>query len=390
MRKSHVLVVLLALVACKKSETSGQGAKGSDGVAPVKLPPPKKIEGPSVSPVVTNSVTFVAPKDAAWWGEMNFACYRAVMSLSGTKTPGEAFEKLSPNVIPAMTAMGVDLGRDLAAMGAFDCNGSPCMYVAATLDHPEKMGEMLKILSPAAPPKDLGKGHYTLETPGVNGPRTVHVRAIPIQWAGDLPDDRWSQEQGRANYVVFIGGIDGKNVDLDPLASVADAGTGLAKVKDAEAVLADTHGRCILGAVGPRDFLPGFKIEKARFAIGAPETAEADALMKMMGSRRSMDVQVELALAPAPTATDVDGWIAMGKGYLGNLAGTMRGQFAGQGGLMEVYFDMISLIGTKAFRHDLKGNAVRFSWRTDRVPQADLTELEHRLEGVLGATGQAP
>ena len=384
----HVLVVVLALVACKKSETSG--TTGSDGVAPAKLPPPKKIDGPSVGPVVTNSVTFVTPKAAAWWGEMNFACYRAVMSLSGTKTPGEAFEKLSPTVVPAMTAGGIDLGRDLAAIGGYDCGGSPCMYVAANLAHPEKMGEVLKILAPGTPPKDLGKGHYQLETPGANGPRTIHIRVVPIQWAGDLPTDKWSQESGKATHVVFIGGIDGKNADLDPLASLADQATGLAKVKDTEAVLADTHGRCIIGAVGPRDFLPGFKIEKARFAVGAPETAEADALMKLMGSKRSMDVQVELALSPAPTATDVEGWITMGKMYLGNMGESVRGQFAGQGGLMDIYFDMITIIGTKAFRHDLKGNAVRVSWRTDRVPQADLSDLERRLEAAVGPGGLTP
>ncbi len=384
----HVLVVVLALVGCKKSETSG--ATGSDGVAPVKLPPPKKIDGPSVGPVVTHSVTFVAPNSAAWWGEMNFACYRAVMSLTGTKTAGEAFEKLSPNVIPAMTAGGIDLGRDLAAIGGYDCGGSPCMYVAANLAHPEKMAEVLKLLVPASPPKDLGKGHYQIESPGVNGPRTIHVRVVPIQWAGDLPDDRWSQESGKATHVVFIGGIDGKNADLDPLASIADAAVGLAKVKETEAVLADTHGRCIIGAVGPRDFLPGFKIEKARFAVGAPETAEADPLMKLMGSKRSLDVQVELALAPAPTAAVVDGWITMGKMYIGNIGDSVRGQFAGQGALMDVYFDMISLLGTKAFRHDLKGNAVRFSWRTDRVPSTDLSELESRLQAAVGPGGLAP
>ncbi len=387
----HVLVVALVLVGCKKSETSvTTGSAGSNGIAPAKAPPTKKFDGPSVSPVVTNSVTFVAPKGATWWGEMNFACYRAVMSLSGTAKAGEAFEKLSPNVIPAMAAGGIDLGRDLAAVGGFDCGGSPCMYVAANIAHPEKMGEVLKILAPASPPKDLGKGHYQLETPGANGPRTIHVRVVPIQWEGDLPDDRWSQESGKATHVVFIGGIDGKNVDLDPLVSLTDGATGFAMVKETEAVLSDTHGRFIIGAVGARDFLPGFRIDKARFAVGAPGTDTPDALMKLMSSHRSMDVQVELALSPAPSATDVDGWIAMAKGYIGNMAAGMRTQFAGQGGLMDVYFDMLTLLGTKSFRHDLKGNAVRFSWRSDRVPAGDLTDLEHRLEAAVGPGGLTP
>ncbi|CAN5852700.1 hypothetical protein BH11MYX3_BH11MYX3_04410 [soil metagenome] len=378
MRMGSLLVVALVVVGCKSKD--GEPGPGS---AVTKLPPVKKIEGPSITPILTSSVTFVAPKDGGWWGELNFACYRAVMGLTGTKRPGEAFEKLSPNVVPAMAAAGIDLGRDLSAIGAFDCGGSPCFYVAAHLEHPEKMAEVLRILIPASPPKDLGKGHYQLDTPGTKGPRTIHVRVVPIQWGPELPDDRWSQEAGKATYVVFIGGIDGKNVDLDPLASIADAPTALAKVKDAESTVADAHGRCILGAVGPRDFQPGFKLDKARFAVAAPEGAANDALMRMMSSRRTLDVEVELTLSPAPTAADADGWIAQGKTFLGGIGDSIRGQFAGQGALMDIYFDMLTMIGTKAFRHELKGNALRFSWRTDRIPSADLADLERRLEAVM-------
>lgn len=378
-----VFASVLALGACKSKDTGGSG--GSGGSAEPVLPARPKVDGPSVTPTITSAVTFVTPKSAAWWGEMNFACYRAVMSLTGTKRAGEAFEKLSPNVVPAMAAAGIDLGRDMAAIGAFDCGGSPCMYVVGRLDHPEKMGEVLKVLLPESPPKDLGKGHYQFETPGVRGPRTVHVRVVPLQWTGDVPDDRWSHESGQATHVVFLGGIDGKNVDLDPLAALADPKTALATVKEAEGVVADTHGRCILGAVGPREFLPGFSLEHARFAVVAPEGGNAnDGLMALMGSKRTLDVEVELTLKPAPTAADVDGWIAQGRAFLGGIGDSVRGQFAGQGDLMDVYFDMLTLIGTKAFRHDLKGNVLRFSWRTDRVPASDLTSIEKRLQAVMG------
>jgi hypothetical protein len=384
MRSVLVVASLLVFGACKSKQEKA-GPAEAERSETVKLPPPKKIDGPSVSPVLTSAVTFVVPKTAAWWGEMNFSCYRAVMGLTGTKTPGEAFEKLSPNVIPAMKAAGIDLGRDLAGMGGFDCGGSPCMYVVGTIAQPEKMGEVLRILIPNSPPKDLGKGHYQLETPGVRGPRTVHVRVVPIQWGPELPGDRWSQEQGKATHVVFLGGIDGKNVDLDPLAAVADPATALAKVKEAEAVVANPDGRCILGAVGPRDFVPGFKLDKARFAVAAPEGDGDDALMKLMGSRRTLDVQVELTLTPAPTPEQVDTWVQQGKMYLGGIGDSVRGQFAGQGDLMDIYFDMLSMIGTKAFRHELKGNVLRFSWRTDRIPSSDLSALEKRLEAVMGA-----
>ncbi len=382
MRKTWVVVIAAALAAgaCKSKEAAPTG-----GSAQPALPAPKKIDGPSVSPTLTSAVTFVTPKGAAWWGEMNFACYRAVMSLTGTKRAGEAFERLSPNVVPAMTAAGIDLGRDMAAVGAFDCGGSPCMYVVGRLDHPEKMGEVLKTLMPSAPAKDLGKGHYQLETPGVRGPRTLHVRVVPIQWGADVPEDRWSREAGQATHVVFLGGIDGKNVDLDPLASVADPQSALATVKAAEGVVADPNGRCILGTVGPRDFLPGYKLERARFGVVAPERDGAnDGLMNLMGSKRTLDVEVELTLSPAPTPAEVDAWIAQGKAYLGGIGDSVRGQFAGQGDLMDVYFDMITVIGTKSFRHELKGNVLTFSWRSDRVPAADLSSIEKRLQAVMG------
>lgn len=377
MRMRCLLLVALVLAGCK--------SKDSEPAAVAKLPAVKNIDGPSITPILTNGVTFLAPKTASWWGELNFACYRAVIGLTGTKRPGEAFEKLSPNVVPAMEAAGIDLGRDLSAIGAFDCGGSPCFYIAAHLEHPEKMGEVLKILIPATPPKDLGKGHYQLETPGANGPRTIHVRVVPIQWGPELPDDRWSQEAGKATYVIFIGGIDGKYVDLDPLASIADAQTALVTVKDAEATIADSHGRCMLGAVGPREFQPGFKLERARFAVVAAEGAISDALMSMMSSRRTLDVEVDLALSPAPTPADADGWIAQGKLFLGGIGDNVRAQFAGQGALMDIYFEILTMIGTKAFRHEIKGNALRFSWRTDRIPSADLVDLERRLQAAMGS-----
>ena len=380
MRMTPVLMVaVLAVAGCKNKDQAPAGGTAEKSA----VTPPKKIDGPSVSPVITSGVTFVAPKDAAWWGEMNFACYRAVMSMSGTKRAGEAFEQLSPNVKPAMDAAGIDLGRDLAGVGAFDCNGSPCIYVAAHLDHPEKLGEVLKALVPGAPPKDLGKGHYQIETVGVAGPRTVHVRIVPIQWGTNTPDDAWSQEAARATHIVFLGGIDGSNKDLDPMAGLADAQLALAKVKEAEGVVADAHGRCMLGLVGKRAFQPGFQLEHARFAVAAPE-GNGDALMGLMGSKRTLDVQVELTLTPAPSAVDADGWIAQGKLFLAGIGESVRGQFAGQGGLMDVYFDMLTLIGTKAFRHELKDNSLRFSWRTDRVPASDLKDLERRLEAAMG------
>jgi hypothetical protein len=390
MRRSWLLLSLVVVVVgCSKKkqedtkrdpEKVAATKKSDDGPPP---PGPKKIDGPSVSPVKSESVAFVVPKaDTKWWGEMNFSCYRAAMSLTGTRTAGEAFEKLSPNVIPAMQKADIDLGRDMAAMGAFDCGGSPCLYVAATLTKPEKMPDVLSTLLPTSNPKQVSPGHYTLETAGMTGTRTIHVRVIPIQWSAAPSGDAWNTEAGRATHVVFIGGVDGKNADIDPLTVLADAQSAPDVVKDAEAVLADAHGRCILGRVAANDFQPGFKLDRARFALAAPP-GNGDALMKLLDSNRTMEMTVELFLSPAPKDKDVKKWIAQGKSYLGNIATPLKMQFAGNP-MLDVYFDMLSLLGERGFKYELKDKSLRFTWRTDRVPASDLQALEARFQALGG------
>src|SRR5204863_9818071 len=118
--------------------------------APAERPEP----GPRVTPVQvgsTRSVAFVVPARARWWGELSFSCYRAAMSLTGTRSAGEAFERISPTVPSAMAAGGIDLGADLAALGIFECGGSPCLYVAAHLAKPERMPDVLAKLLPGVP-----------------------------------------------------------------------------------------------------------------------------------------------------------------------------------------------------------------------------------------------
>jgi hypothetical protein len=384
MRRSLLLLSLVLVVGCKKkqdeahqSPTPEAKPRKDDG------PAPKKIDGPAVTPVKSESVAFVVPKaDAKWWGEMNFSCYRSAMSLTGTKTAGEAFEKLSPNVIPAMAKADIDLGRDMAAMGAFDCGGSPCLYVAATLTKPEKMPDVLATLLPATQPKTVSPGHYTLDTPGMHGTRTIHVRVVPIQWAAAPTGDSWNTEAGRATHVVFIGGVDGKNADVDPLTALADAQSAPGVVKDAEAVLGDAHSRCILGRVGPNDFQPGFKLDRARYALAAP-SGKGDPLMKLLDSSRTVELTVELFLTPAPKDADVKKWISQGRAYLANIATPLKMQFAGNP-MLDVYFDMLSLLGDRGFQYELKDKSLRFTWRTDRVPASDLMALEARFQALQG------
>jgi hypothetical protein len=386
MRLVRAAVLSMCLLACKGKERP-PGDPPAPPTAPV-APTKAKPSGPAITPVISNSVTFVVPKSTSWWGEFQFACYRAVMSLTGKRDAGDAFDNLSPTVPEAMRAGGIDLGRDLAGMGMFECGGSPCIYVAATLAQPEKMKDVLDKLIPGTTATVVAPGHYTLGTASTvnpSGTRTIHVRVVPLDWsATKVPDDAWSKEAARATHVVFIGGVDGKDNDVDPMTLLADAATGAAHVKDAESVLGgETRNRCMAGIVGPRDFQPGFKLERALFAMAAPPAAKPDAMMTMLESQKTLDVEVDLQLAPAPTNAKAQEWIRMGKMFLGGIGANVRGQFAGQDDAMNVYFDMLSLIGEKAFSHAVKGSSLRFSWRTDRIPKSDLQALETRLQSVL-------
>lgn len=384
MQRSWVWVaIVVAVVACSKKQDKAPPAveKGSAKVE-AEAAPPKKIDGPSVTPVKTESIAFVVPKDSKFWGEMSFACYRAAMSLTGTRTAGEAFEKMSPTVPAAMRAGDIDLGRDMAALGGFECNGSPCLYVAATLNKPELMGKVLETLLPGTPQKMIAPNHYTIDTKGMKGTRTIHVRVVPIQWAAKPTGDTWVTESGRATHVVFIGGVDGKNADVDPVTLLADAPTALAHVKDAEGVLSDARGRCILGRVGATDFQPGFALDHGRFAMSAAPGKD-DALMAMLESKRTLDLTVELTLSPAPKDVDAAKWIAQGHAWASNIAAPIRAQFAGNP-MLDAYIDMLALLGDRGFKHEIAGKALKLSWRTDRVPRADLDALEKRFGALLG------
>ncbi|MBA3503616.1 MAG: hypothetical protein H0T65_24855 [Deltaproteobacteria bacterium] len=377
MQRCWLLIAVVVLGACDKKPEPPPSVD-----QPVVAPKPT---GPSVTPVKTESVAYVVPKpDTKWWGEVNMSCYRAAMSLTGKTSATEAFEKISPTVKDAMAAGDIDIGRDLAAIGAMDCGGTPCLYVAATLPHPEKMAEVLSKLLPNMPQKTVANGHYTIDTPGMQGTRVIHVRVVPLSWTAKPAGDAWNVEAARATHVVFIGGVDGKNQDVDPLPLLADPRSALASVADAETVVGDAHSRCIVGRVGPTEFQPGYQLDRARFALAAP-AGKGDPLMTLIDSQRTLDFTVELDLTPAAKEADVKNWIKAGRQWMSNIGAPMRQQFAGNP-MLDVYFDMFALLGDRGFAYELKGKSLRFTWRTDRVPAKELAALEKRFEAVMGTT----
>jgi hypothetical protein len=375
------LVVVVALVACKDKSID----KVSTAETVATTPGPK-IDGPSVTPIVTSSIAFAFPKDAPWWGEMSFSCYAAAIRLQPGNDPSSAFTAISPMVAPALDAADIDLNHDLAAVGVWGCGDGACAYIALTLRHPDRLKNMLAKLVPGATPNQVGKDHFTVESPGAQGPRTLHLQAVPIAWPKEVPADRWSTDAARATHVVFITGLYGKSTEIDPLAALADPATAAARIKDAEGVVSDAHGRCVVGVVGKHDFQPGYGLTRARFALAAPETG-GDPLTNLMGSRRSLEFAVELALDPAPTEAVFGKWNAQARAWLRETMAPVRAQFAAQGPVVDVMFDLAALLGDRGFKHEIKGNALAMSWRTDRVPTSDLAALETRMQAAMKAAG---
>jgi hypothetical protein len=149
-------------------------------------------------------------------------------------------------------------------------------------------------------------------------------------------------------------------------------------------VLADAHGRCLVGRVGKHAFQPGFELDHARFALAAPD-GKADALTRMLGSQRTIDVEVELALSPVPTEAVVGKWIDQARGFVAAAVAPVHQQLASQGEMVELLFEVGGVLGDRGFLHKIKDKALILSWRTDRIPERDLAEYDARLQRLTGS-----
>lgn len=372
----RIWVVLALVMACKQSAPEPGKGSGSGSAAPA---PTKPHVAGTIAPIVTKSVTFFAPKDVPWWGEMSFACYAAAIRLQPGSLPSAAFTQVSPLIAPALAAADIDLDRDVAAIGAFGCGDGFCMYSALELRHPEKLPAMLSTMLPGAKQTQVDKLHYTVEAPGPKGPRTVHFTAIPLSWETPLPSDPWAKDAAHATHLLIVSGLFGDDKPLDPLAL---AEGGLARVQDVEGVVADPGGMCIRGRVGNREFQPGYKLDHARFAMTLPDGA-SDPLMKLVGSTRTMDVEVELALDPAPTEAAAAKWIAEARTWMSTTMDPVRASLAAQGPMVDAMFDVARLVGTKGFTHTIKGSSFLLSWRTSRISSSDLASVESKLSAFV-------
>ncbi|MEO8548951.1 MAG: hypothetical protein ABI678_03235, partial [Kofleriaceae bacterium] len=201
----------------------------------------------------------------------------------------------------------------------------------------------------------------------------------PLGWESEVPTDPWAKDAARATHLLVVSGLFGDAKPLDPLAL---AEGGLARVQDVEAVAPDPGGMCIRGRVGNREFQPGYKLDHARFAMALPDGA-SDPLMKLVGSTRTMDVEVELALDPAPTEAVTAKWIADARTWMASTLDPVRASFAAQGPMVDAMFDVASLVGTKGFTHTIKGSSLLLSWRTSRISSSDLASVEAKLSAFV-------
>ncbi len=391
MTRRIAIVALFLSVSCGKKDSADKASgdtvsadtvsankKSGDTVARE----PTVVEGPSVVPVVTNTITFVTPKPGVTWAEMAFPCYRAAIELEPGTSVAAPFYQASPMVQPALAAAGIDIERgDMAALGGWDCGGTACLYIAANLRQPDKLAAMVAMIAPQA--KQPGPLHWTFEAPGVNGKRTIHIRAVPIQWGNSVPNDPWSKAMAEATHVIFVTGLSG-GADAEPLATLVTGDAATERVKSAEAVLSDTRGRCVVGTTGTSDFKPGFELESSRFAMAAPP-AKTDHLAKLVGSNKTLDVEIELTLSAPAGEKDVQRWIEEARMWAAGIAGPIRMQFAGQGQMVQTLFDAAALIANEGFRHELDDKLLRLSWRTDRIERSHIQRLEADLERAVRA-----
>ena len=215
-------------------------------------------------------------------------------------------------------------------------------------------------------------------------------RPYPIQWPAKTPGDVWSRDAAKATHVVFLSGIFGKGTELDDaLTNVADAPTAAAKVADIESLVGGARGRCVFGEVGKREFQPGYQLDRARFAMVAPE-GKGDALTTLMGSLRTLDLEIDLVLAPAATEAKVTDWINQARAFVRNTMEPLRAQFAGQGPIVDVMYEVGGLLGKSGFRHTLKDKSLLLSFKTDRITAAELASVEAQLEGAMKGMGITP
>lgn len=369
---------------------------------PKEAAPPKRVarapatpsatgtsDGAGLAPIITGNITFVAPKAGASWFEVGFPCLRAGIGLEAGGTIAAAMYKASPFIEPAMKAAGIDPDRDIAALGYWELGDARAVYLAVTLREPAAIGAAMAGI-PTAKQKLLAPLHWSLTIRGDAGPRTVHVRVLPLNWGDSVPDDAWSHEAEAATHLIaisFAGSDAGAKAPADPLPALESGAAAEARIRYVEGLLVAPFGRCMIGTMGPGAFKPGFALTDGRFVFALPD-GKNDPFTQMLGSNRTVDLGVEFSIEPAPAQADVDGWVAETEATLASTIAGVRAQFAGvpgAGAYVDRYMELFGSLGKIGLKTTLAGKVLNVSWQSVRITAADADAFERKAETLEAA-----
>jgi hypothetical protein len=280
----------------------------------------------------------------------------------------------------AMADGDVDVKRDVVSAGAFACGNEACMFAAVELRDPAKATKILAAYpgdgSTPTNFKQIDPMHAIAHLTGAKGPRTVHLRVVPIDWSGvtTLPDDAWGKDVRRATHAIIFYGVDDGAPEPDPIAALDGGAAGAARVAEAESLASDAHGRCVAGALAPdSEVEPGTKITAAKFVLVAPPHGAKDTAAAAFGSSRTIDNEVVLDFAPAPSEAKVRAWIDTVGAAVWAQVGPLLPQLAATMGPQgEKLIGPMKELAKAGFDHELDGQHLRLSWSTANITPTEL------------------
>ncbi|MCE9579657.1 MAG: hypothetical protein K8W52_41445 [Deltaproteobacteria bacterium] len=406
MRKSIVVAAcLVAAAGCKKSDGGGSGssagpaAGASAGSAPgsasagsaiagvgatagaadafAKPAPPPKAG--TIRPVATGKSIGLMVAKQPTWVEGDFACYLAGISMQPGTHAADVLNNVKPGIGDAFAGAGVDLDTEIQAVGGMSCAASMCIYAAMTLDDEAQGKRLLEALFPAGQLTTAKDGHQVATVQGPNGKREIHLRFIPLDWNGVVvPDDERPQRLRKATHLLFLSADDAGKPVVDPFTLVAAPDEARARLAALEGLATDPRGRCVEGVIAKSaSFRPGFDLEGAQFLAATPPRAAGDAVAEMMSASRGLDLEIALDLSKAASKADVEGWVGEARSWFDNMA---------QAAASPEIAGMLRLFIESSFNYKIDGKRVTMSWKTERVPRAQL----EKMDADLRAAGMTP
>jgi hypothetical protein len=360
---------LVAVLACDKSD----GQKVPD--LPVPAAATDGRPG-MIRPTVTPGGVTLAAGVKAWWFELDFACYLAGVTMNGTTRAIEPIENVRPGTGAILTAAGFDFDKDLLSVGAMDCGEGLCLHFGVKVkDAAQIRALMTGLFGPDVQQPE--PDHYRASIQGPAGERAIHLRFLPIDWDQlALPADPRAERLRAATHLVFMTADAASAAVPDPFSLVAAPSAVQSRLAAIEALAPDRRGRCAIGEVpAASGFRPGFDLTGGRFIVVTPPRAPDDALASMVGTARSLDLEIQFDLSKTPTAADVDGWIEQGRQYFNGIAAGTPAPPA--------LVDLMRLVVEKALSYKIGDKQLVLSWHTARVPRSALESAETALQELM-------